>query len=399
MSLNSTPTSERIHIGFFGRRNAGKSSLVNAVTGQNLSIVSNTKGTTTDPVMKSMELLPLGAVTIIDTAGLDDEGELGSLRIEKTKQILRKVDIAILVIDATEGIQKEDKDLIYDFEKNKTKYIIVYNKSDLLKQTILAKENEIYTSAINNNNIYELKELIASIYKKEVKEITLVKDIVNANDNVILVTPIDSSAPKGRLILPQQQVTRELLEIGAITTIIKETELTNAINSLTNKPKLVITDSQVFGKVNKELSNGILLTSFSILFARYKGVLDFAVQGVTKLETLKNNDTILISEGCTHHRQCNDIGSVKLPNWIKEYTKKNLNFEYSSGNSFPTDLSKYAMIVHCGGCMLNDKEVLYRYNSATKQNIPITNYGITIAYINKILKRSIEIFPNLYTII
>ena len=399
MSLNSTPTSERIHIGFFGRRNAGKSSLVNAVTGQNLSIVSDTKGTTTDPVTKSMELLPLGAVTIIDTAGLDDEGELGSLRIEKTKQILRKVNIAILVIDATEGIKKEDKDLISDFQNNKIRYITVYNKSDLLKQIPQAKDNEIYTSATNNNNIYELKELIANIYKKETKEIFIVKDFVRKNDNVILVTPIDNSAPKGRLILPQQQVIRELLEAKAITTIVQETELISAINSLATKPKLVITDSQVFGKVNKELKTDIPLTSFSILFAKYKGVLDFAVQGVTKLEKLKNNDTILISEGCTHHRQCNDIGSVKLPNWIKEYTKKNLNFEYSSGNSFPNDLSKYAMIIHCGGCMLNDKEVLYRYKSATEQNIPISNYGITIAYIHKILKRSIEIFPNLHNLI
>lgn len=399
MSLNSTPTSERIHIGFFGRRNAGKSSIVNAVTGQSLSIVSDTKGTTTDPVSKSMELLPLGAVTIFDTAGLDDEGELGSLRIKKTKQILRKVDIAILVIDATEGIKKEDKDLISDFQNNKIKYITVYNKSDLLKQIPATKENEIYTSATNNNNIHELKELIANIYKKEIKELSILKDLINKGDSVILVTPIDSSAPKGRLILPQQQVIRELLEAGIITTIVQETELTSAINSLTKKPKLVITDSQVFGKVNKELSNDILLTSFSILFARYKGVLDFAIKGVTKIETLKDNDTILISEGCTHHRQCNDIGSVKLPNWIKEYTKKNLNFEYSSGNSFPSNLSKYAMIIHCGGCMLNDKEVLYRYKSASEQNIPISNYGITIAYIHKILKRSIEIFPNLHELI
>lgn len=396
MSLNSTPMAQRIHIGFFGRRNAGKSSLINAVTGQNLAIVSDIKGTTTDPVYKSMELLPLGPVTLVDTAGLDDEGELGKLRTEKTKQVLRKIDIALLVVDATLDLTDNDLALIDEFKNRQIKYIVVYNKSDLLKQSKTLKENEIYTSATNNRNILELKELIAKIYKTENKENLLVKNLVNPFDKVILVTPIDAAAPKGRLILPQQQVLRDLLEIGAITTVVKENELTQALQALAGKPKLVITDSQVFGKVNKETPNDVLLTSFSILMARYKGVLDFSVKGVTQIENLKDNDTILISEGCTHHRQCNDIGSVKLPLWLQNYTQKKLNFEFSSGGSFPDDLSKYAMIIHCGGCMLNDKEVLYRYKYAAENNISITNYGITIAYIHKILKRSIEIFPHLH---
>ena len=399
MSLNSTPTSERIHIGFFGKRNAGKSSLVNAVTGQNLAIVSDIKGTTTDPVYKSMELLPLGPVTIIDTAGLDDEGELGKLRIEKTQQVLRKIDIAILIVDVIQGLSKEDTDLISDFKNKQIKYIIAYNKSDLLSQIPQAKENEIYTSTITNQNIYELKELIANVYKNEEKEPTLIKDLIDPFDNIILVTPIDSAAPRGRLILPQQQVLRDLLEAGAITTVVRETELTKALQSIGKKPKLVITDSQAFGKVSKETPTDILLTSFSILFARYKGVLDYAVKGVKAIENLNNNDSILISEGCTHHRQCDDIGTVKLPRWIENYTQKKLNFEFTSGGSFPDDLSKYKMIIHCGGCMLKDKEVLYRYKYATQQGIPISNYGITIAYIHKILKRSIEIFPDLYNLI
>ena len=399
MSLNSTPTSERIHIGFFGKRNAGKSSLVNAVTGQNLAIVSDIKGTTTDPVYKSMELLPLGPVTIIDTAGLDDEGELGKLRIEKTQQVLRKIDIAILIVDVIQGLSKEDTDLISDFKNKQIKYIIAYNKSDLLSQIPQAKENEIYTSTITNQNIYELKELIANVYKNEEKEPTLIKDLIDPFDNIILVTPIDSAAPRGRLILPQQQVLRDLLEAGAITTVVRETELTKALQSIGKKPKLVITDSQAFGKVSKETPTDILLTSFSILFARYKGVLDYAVNGVKAIENLNNNDSILISEGCTHHRQCDDIGTVKLPRWIENYTQKKLNFEFTSGGSFPDDLSKYKMIIHCGGCMLKDKEVLYRYKYATQQGIPISNYGITIAYIHKILKRSIEIFPDLYNLI
>ncbi|MCD7779503.1 MAG: [FeFe] hydrogenase H-cluster maturation GTPase HydF, partial [Candidatus Gastranaerophilales bacterium] len=396
MSLNSTPSSERIQIGFFGKRNAGKSSLINAVTNQNLSIVSEIKGTTTDPVYKAMELLPLGPVTIIDTPGFDDEGELGLLRIEKTKQVLNKVDIALLITEAKEGLCLQDKHLIEAFEEKNIKYIIVYNKSDLINIPEQKKENEIYVSALKNININELKELIAIIYEESPNKVKLIKDLVNPYDTVILVTPIDSAAPKGRLILPQQQVIRDLLEAGAVSIIVRETELTKALNSCPTTPKLVVTDSQAFEKVNKETPSNILLTSFSILFARYKGVLEYAVKGVKALETLNDNDTILISEGCTHHRQCDDIGTVKLPKWIQNYTDKKLIFEFSSGCGFPTDLSKYKMIVHCGSCMLKDREVMYRYKTAKKQNVPISNYGITIAYIHGILKRSIEIFPDLY---
>ncbi len=396
MSLNSTPSAERIQIGFFGKRNAGKSSIVNAITNQNLSVVSEIKGTTTDPVYKSMEILPIGPVTIIDTAGIDDEGELGKLRIEKTREVLNKIDIAVLIIDASKEITDIEKDLINIFENKNINYIIAYNKSDLIKEFKELRENEIYVSAKNNKNIYELKELIASIYKENPNSNKLVRDLVNPNDRVILVTPIDSAAPKGRLILPQQQVIRDLLEADAISIVIKETELKNTLHILKDKPKMVITDSQAFNKVSKETPEDIYLTSFSILFARYKGILEYAVKGVKKLNSLKDNDTILISEGCTHHRQCDDIGSVKLPKWIQEYTKKKLNFEFSSGGSFPANLSKYAMIVHCGSCMLKDREVIYRYKLAENQNIPISNYGITIAYINGILKRSIKIFPNIY---
>ena len=396
MSLNSTPSAERIQIGFFGKRNVGKSSLVNAITNQNLSVVSEIKGTTTDPVYKSMEILPIGPVTIIDTAGIDDEGELGKLRIEKTKEVLNKINIAVLIIDASKEISYIEKELINIFESKNINYIIAYNKVDLIKNFKELKKNEIYVSAKNNQNIYELKELISSIYEENPNSSKLVRDLVNPNDKVILVTPIDSAAPKGRLILPQQQVIRDLLEANAISIVIKETELKNTLNILKDKPKLVITDSQVFNKVSKNTPQDIYLTSFSILFARYKGILDYAVNGVIKLNSLKDNDFILISEGCTHHRQCEDIGSVKLPKWIQEYTKKKLNFEFSSGGSFPTDLSKYSMIIHCGSCMLKDREVLYRYQLAKEQNIPISNYGITIAYINGILKRSIEIFPDIY---
>jgi [FeFe] hydrogenase H-cluster maturation GTPase HydF len=397
MSLNAVPSGERIQIAFFGKRNAGKSSLINAVTNQNLSVVSDVKGTTTDPVQKAMELLPLGPVVIIDTAGYDDEGELGKLRVEKTMQILNKIDIAILVIDFQLGLSNDDKNLIKTFEEKNIKYIIAYNKCDLTSNLKTLNNNEILVSAKTQKNIKELKELIASIYEELPTKNKLVSDLINPNDVVILVTPIDSAAPKGRLILPQQQVIRDLLETSAITIVVKETELKNAIKIC--KPKLVITDSQAFKKVNEETPNDILLTSFSILFARYKGILDIAVKGVKKLDELNDGDTILISEGCTHHRQCDDIGSVKLPNWIKNYTKKTLNFEFSSGTTFPTDLSKYKMIIHCGGCMLKDREVINRYKSAVEQNIAISNYGITIAYIHSILKRSIQIFPNLYDLI
>lgn len=398
MGLNSTPSSERVYIGFFGRRNAGKSSLVNAVTGQDLAVVSPVKGTTTDPVYKAMELLPIGPVSIVDTPGFDDEGELGRLRIEKTKQVLNKVDIAVLIVDSQTGVNDIDKELIKIFEDKNIIYIIAYNKADLIaeKPELKLEKNEIYVSAKKKTNIYELKELIASLYDGGLNSRKLVKDLVNPNDLVILVTPIDSAAPKGRLILPQQQVIRDLLEADALSVVVKETELVSALNSCSKKPKIVITDSQAFGRVSEETPDDIYLTSFSILFARYKGVLKEAVKSVKMLEKLKDNDTLLISEGCTHHRQCDDIGTVKLPRWIQNYTGRHLNFEFSSGGGFPSDLSKYKLIVHCGACMLKDREVMFRYKQAQESNIPITNYGITIAYINKILERSLRIFPDIH---
>lgn len=399
MSLNSTPSSERIYIGFFGKRNAGKSSLINAVTNQALAIVSNIKGTTTDPVYKSMELLPLGPVTIVDTAGFDDNGELGTLRVDKTKQVLNKIDAAVLIIDAQIGLTQEDNEFISVLNNKNIKYIIAYNKCDLIKSNKELNKNELYVSAVNNINIYELKEMIASIALENNAEKHLISDLLSPNDIVILVTPIDSAAPKGRLILPQQQVIRDILEANAISIVVKESELKSALEISSKKPKLVVTDSQVFKKVNEETPSNIMLTSFSILFARYKGILNEAVNGVRWIENLKDNDTILISEGCTHHRQCDDIGTVKLPNWLKKYTNKNLNFEFSSGTGFPSDLSKYKMVIHCGGCMLKDNEVINRYKQAKEQGIPISNYGITIAYIHGILKRSIEIFPDLYKLI
>lgn len=398
MSLNSTPSAERIHIAFFGKRNAGKSSLVNAFTGQNIAVVSDIKGTTTDPVYKAMELLPLGPVTIIDTAGIDDEGELGQLRIEKTKQVLNKTDIAVIVAEANENLSDVEYELIKIFEEKNIKYIIAYNKSDLIDKFKSLQANEIYVSAKKNNNIFQLKELIGSMYSENPDKRLLVSDLVTANDIVVLVTPIDSAAPKGRLILPQQQVIRDLLEANAITIVVKETELETALKNCLKKPKLVITDSQVFKQVSKIVPNDIFLTSFSILFARYKGILFDAVEGVKNLEKLKEGDIVLISEGCTHHRQCDDIGTVKLPRWIQEYTKKNIKFEFSSGTYFPSDLTKYAMIIHCGACMLKKQEIAYRYKLAKHQNVPISNYGITISYINNILKRSIEIFKNGETI-
>ena len=394
MSLNATPASERVQIGFFGRRNVGKSSVVNAVTGQELCVVSPVKGTTTDPVNKAMELLPVGPVVIIDTAGYDDEGELGKLRVEKTMAVLNKIDIAVLVVDSQVGLCEYDNNIINEFNVRNIKYIIVYNKSDLITDKKELKNNEIYVSALNKTNIYELKELIAAIYEENPNKQELIKDIVNNGESVVLVVPIDSAAPKGRLILPQQQVIRDLLEAGAVTTIVRETELSQSFLTLKNKPKMVITDSQAFKKVSQLTPEDVYLTSFSILFARYKGVLHEAVKGAVAIENLKDGDTVLISEGCTHHRQCDDIGTVKLPKWLKEYTGKNLNFEFTSGGTFPNDLTKYSLIIHCGGCMLKDREVRARYKHAKNSGIKITNYGIAIAYMNKILKRSIEIFPE-----
>ncbi|MFZ5974982.1 MAG: [FeFe] hydrogenase H-cluster maturation GTPase HydF [Bacillota bacterium] len=393
MGLNATPSANRVHIGFFGKRNAGKSSVVNAVTGQELAVVSDMKGTTTDPVYKSMELLPLGPVVIIDTPGIDDEGPLGELRIRKTKQVLNKTDVAVLIVDATCGKTEADDDLIGLFKEKGINYMVVYNKSDLLSRDL--QGNELLISATEKTNLAALKDKIASLAVTEEPKLKIVGDLINPSDFVVLVTPIDKAAPKGRLILPQQQTIRDILEADATAVVVKEFELRETLENLGKKPKLVITDSQVFAKVSADVPDDILLTSFSILFARYKGLLEAAVKGVAVLEKLGDGDTVLISEGCTHHRQCDDIGSVKLPRWIKNYTGKQLNFEFTSGTEFPDDLQEYRLIIHCGGCMLNEREMIYRQKCAQDQNVPITNYGILIAYMQGILKRSLAVFPHI----
>ena len=395
MSLNSTPSGERIHIGFFGKRNAGKSSLINAVTNQTVSIVSDVSGTTTDPVYKSMEILPLGPVMIIDTPGIDDVGKLGQMRVERTKQVLNKTDVAILTVDARQGIEKEEEELINLFESKNISYIIAYNKCDLLEQIPSNNDNSLYVSAKNKIGIEQLKEKIALLNIKE-PENYIVKDLINEKDFVLLVVPIDESAPKGRLILPQQQTIREIIDKNAISIVCKPSEIETTIKSLKKKPSLVITDSQVFDIADKCTPQDINLTSFSILMARYKGLLNSAVEGVKAIENLKDDDIVLIAEGCTHHRQCEDIGTVKIPNMLKKYTGKNIKFEAVSGNQFPEDIEKYALIIHCGGCMLNQREVKYRVQCSRDKNVPVTNYGICIAYLNGILKRGIKIFPNLY---
>lgn len=396
MGLNDTPSSERLHIGFFGLRNAGKSSLVNAVTGQKLSLVSNIKGTTTDPVQKAMELLPIGPVVIIDTPGFDDSGALGEMRVERTKQILTKTDIAVLVVNCEKGKQSTDLELLKLFEERDIPYLIAYNKCDKLNCVPSDTENEIYVSATQGTNIYMLKEKLAKLSESEKKEKLLIADLIEPNDLIVLVTPIDEAAPKGRLILPQQQTIRAILDSGAVSIVTKETELENTLKSLSVPPKMVITDSQAFGFVDKIVPSDITLTSFSILFARYKGELSQTVRGAEKLDGLSDGDTVLISEGCTHHRQCNDIGTVKMPNWIKSYTGKNLNFKYTSGGEFPEDLSEYALVVHCGGCMLNEREMKSRLKRSEKSGVAITNYGIAIAKMHGILKRSLSPFPELY---
>ena len=397
MSLNNTPSSERTHIGFFGLRNAGKSSLVNAVTGQELSVVSDVLGTTTDPVKKAMELLPLGPVVVIDTPGFDDTGYLGEKRVLTTRKVLASVDIAVLVVDASKGISADDETLLSLFKERKIPYVIAYNKSDPTKVTLTAK-NEIAVSAVKSENINELKELIGALLNTK-EEKFILADLVSAGDTVILVTPIDSSAPKGRLILPQVQTLRELLDLHCNAIACQPEELKATIDNLKTKPKLVITDSQVFGKVSKDVPTDINLTSFSILFARYKGDLETLVKGAAALKNLKDGDKILISEGCTHHRQCGDIGTVKLPKWITEFTQKNITFDFTSGGDFPEDLSDYAMVVHCGGCMLNQREMAYRINSATVEATPIVNYGVLIAHVHGILSRSLSPFENLKSII
>lgn len=420
MSMNQTPASERVHIGFFGKRNAGKSSVLNAVTGQDLAVVSDVRGTTTDPVYKSMELLPLGPVVMMDTPGIDDEGELGELRVRKSYQVLNKTDVAVLVIDGGAGASPEDAALIERIREKRIPYIVVINKKEIALPGIV--ENTVKTlglvepgragqergetmcrvlqaSALTGEGISELKEQIAAAAKTEEPEQYLVRDLLEPSDIAVLVVPIDKAAPKGRLILPQQQTIRDILEADAVSIVVKENELKNILPELQKKPKLVITDSQVFGKVASDTPDDILLTSFSILFARYKGDLESVVRGVTALDTLENGDTVLISEGCTHHRQCGDIGTVKLPAWIKEYTGKDVNIETTSGTEFPDDLSAYKMILHCGGCMLNEREMNYRLKCAEDQNVPMTNYGIAIAYMKGILKRSVEVFPDIYKLL
>lgn len=404
MSMNNTPMSERVHIGFFGKRNAGKSSVMNAVTGQDLAVVSDVKGTTTDPVYKSMELLPLGPVVMMDTPGIDDEGELGNLRVKKSYQVLNKTDAAVLVIDGTEGVSSEDKALMERIRKKEIPFVVAINKIELsdpaaeetVKTELALKEDQVAAvSAATGEGIFELKERIAAIAETEESEKYLVRDLLNPSDIAVLVVPIDSAAPKGRLILPQQQTIRDILEAGAISVVVKETELKDALKKLGTKPKMVITDSQAFSQVSADTPENILLTSFSILFARYKGNLEQAVAGVTALDGLEDGDTVLISEGCTHHRQCDDIGTVKIPRWIREYTGKDIKIETTSGTEFPDDLTKYKLIIHCGGCMLNEREMKYRLSCAADQGVPMTNYGIMIAYVKGILKRSVEVFPEI----
>ncbi len=398
MSLNNTPSAERVHIGFFGRRNAGKSSVVNAFTGQELSVVSEVKGTTTDPVMKSMELLPMGPVVIIDTPGFDDEGSLGELRVKKTKQVLNRADCAVLVVDATQGKTPADQELITLFQQKELPYLIAYNKTDLTAAPPLG-ENEVAVSAVTREGIEELKERVARLTRSPSEGKRLVGDLLTPGDLVVLVTPIDSAAPKGRLILPQQQTIRDVLDSDCTAIVVKENTLADTLAKLGTKPRMVITDSQAFAQVDRDTPKDIPLTSFSILMARYKGFLTDAVQGVAAIDTLQDGDKVLIAEGCTHHRQCEDIGTVKIPKWLREYTGKALQLEHSSGRDFPEDLTPYKLVIHCGGCMLGEREITYRRKTAADNGVPFTNYGITIAHLKGILKRSVELFPDLYALL
>lgn len=401
MSLSQTPSSERIHISFFGRRNAGKSSLVNAVTEQELSVVSNTKGTTTDPVQKAMELLPLGPVVVIDTPGFDDLGELGEKRVRQTRKILAKTDLAVLVVDCSCGLLEEDREFLALFEEKKIPWLLVWNKADLqpddtcMFSDLYPKEQQIAVSALQKYQIFELKERLGHLAKQMPPKTYLVRDLLPASALAVLVTPVDESAPKGRLILPQQMVLRDILDAGGMAFVTKETELPTVLQTLTRKPDLVITDSQVFKMVSECLDSSVLLTSFSILMARYKGYLNTAISGISALDTLKDGDRILLAEGCTHHRQCNDIGTVKIPRWIQAYTgEKEISIHTCSGTEFPEDLSEYSMVIHCGGCMLNEREIQNRMDRAVSQNIPFTNYGIIISKMNGILDRSLELFKK-----
>ncbi len=408
MGMNQTPASERVHISFFGKRNAGKSSVINAVTGQDLAIVSSVMGTTTDPVYKTMELLPLGPVMVIDTPGIDDEGELGALRVRKSYQVLNKTDIAILVIDSTAGKGEEELELIHRFHKKGIPYLIVYNKIDLLSTekikdlAMSVRTGEVLVSASDGMNIQELKEKIASLKPEDTHKYPLIQDLIDPLDLVILVVPIDKAAPKGRLILPQQQTIRDILERGALSLVVRDTELKSTLDHFLAQgvcPKLVVTDSQAFARVSKAVPENITLTSFSILFSRYKGELEIQLKGIAALSSIEDGDRILIAEGCTHHRQCGDIGTCKMPEWIRNYTGKKPVFEFTSGTEFPDDVSSYKMVVHCGGCMLNEREMKYRIACCQDQGVPITNYGILIAQVTGILKRSLGPFPEMQRLI
>ncbi len=408
MGMNQTPASERVHVSFFGKRNAGKSSIINAVTGQDLAIVSSVMGTTTDPVYKTMELLPLGPVMVIDTPGIDDEGELGALRVHKSYQVLNKTDIAILVIDSTAGKGEEELELIHRFHKKGIPYLIVYNKIDLLSTekikdlAMSVRAGEVLVSASDGMNIQELKEKIASLKPEDTHKYPLIQDLIDPLDLVILVVPIDKAAPKGRLILPQQQTIRDILERGALSLVVRDTELKSTLDHFLAQgvcPKLVVTDSQAFARVSKAVPENITLTSFSILFSRYKGELETQLKGIAALSSIEDGDRILIAEGCTHHRQCGDIGTCKMPEWIRNYTGKKPVFEFTSGTEFPDDVSSYKMVVHCGGCMLNEREMKYRIACCQDQGVPITNYGILIAQVTGILKRSLGSFPEMQKLI
>ena len=408
MGMNQTPASERVHVSFFGKRNAGKSSIINAVTGQDLAIVSSVMGTTTDPVYKTMELLPLGPVMVIDTPGIDDEGELGALRVRKSYQVLNKTDIAILVIDSTAGKGEEELELIHRFHKKGIPYLIVYNKIDLLSTekikdlAMSVRAGEVLVSASDGMNIQELKEKIASLKPEDTHKYPLIQDLIDPLDLVILVVPIDKAAPKGRLILPQQQTIRDILERGALSLVVRDTELKSTLDHFLAQgvcPKLVVTDSQAFARVSKDVPENITLTSFSILFSRYKGELETQLKGIAALSSIEDGDRILIAEGCTHHRQCGDIGTCKIPEWIRNYTGKKPVFEFTSGTEFPDDVSSYKMVVHCGGCMLNEREMKYRIACCQDQGVPITNYGILIAQVTGILKRSLGPFPEMQKLI
>lgn len=394
MSLNDTVSADRVHISFFGKRNVGKSSLLNSVTGQNISVVSDVLGTTTDPVKKAMELLPLGPVLIIDTPGFDDEGTLGELRVEKTREILSKTDVAVLVVDSQGELDEREREFIALAEEKKLPLIIAHNKADLLAEIPATKDNNIWVSAVDKININELKELIASLSKSAKNERKIISDLLDKGDVVVLVTPIDESAPKGRLILPQQQTIRDILDKGCIAIVTQVEELSKTLESLKNPPKMVITDSQAFKKVSSLVPESIPLTSFSILFARYKGNLPAQIKGAAVLSKLVDSDKVLMAEGCTHHRQCGDIGTVKMPMWIRRHSGKNPEFHFTSGGEFPKDLSEYRLVVHCGGCMLNEAEIKHRVMTAEKANVPVVNYGVAIAQMNGILYRSLELFPD-----